>query len=149
MPFCHGNPLWSCFYIVQYHLCSQKMIPASSFLFFNKNVVYSTLLQAFMLICKNVKFEKVCEYIFSRNSCIKVSLRSTRSLFFSTETELGPVVQSIISLTSSLRGQLLSVLQLYNQLNWNFLLEKWEKLLHCKSFSHLVQKLLTFFQQEI
>ena len=47
----------------------------------------------------------------------------------------GPVVQSIISLTSSLRGQLLSVLQLYNQICWNFLLKKWEK-----SFSHFFNK---------
>ena len=30
---------------------------------------------------------------------------------------LGPVVQSIVSLTSSLRGQLLGVLQLYNQIH--------------------------------
>ena len=51
----------------------------------------------------------------------------------------GPVVQSIVSLTSSLRGQLI-VLQLYNQIHWNFLLKKWEKLLHCKSFSHFFDK---------
>ena len=31
--------------------------------------------------------------------------------------DLGPVVQSIVSLTSSLRGQLLSVLQLYDQIH--------------------------------
>ena len=50
---------------------------------------------------------------------------------------LDPVVQSIVNLTSSLRDQLvLSVLQIYNQIHWNFLLKKWEKLLHCKSFSH-------------
>ena len=59
------------------------------------------------------------------------------------KADLGPVVQSIVSLTSSLRGQLvkwLSVLQLYNQIHWNFLLKKWEKLLHCKSFSHFFNK---------
>ena len=36
---------------------------------------------------------------------------------------LGPVVQSIISLTSSLRGQLVKYLQLYNQTQRNFLLK--------------------------
>ena len=38
---------------------------------------------------------------------------------FSRETYVGPVVQSIVSLTSSLRGQLSSYL-LYNQILWNF-----------------------------
>ena len=33
-----------------------------------------------------------------------------------------------------------SVLQLYNQIHWNFLLKKWEKLLHCKSFTHFFNK---------
>ena len=49
-----------------------------------------------------------------------------------------PVVQSIVSLASSLRGQLLIVLRLYNQIQWYFLLKKWEK-----------QRPLTFFRQKI
>ena len=55
---------------------------------------------------------------------------------------LGPVVQSIISLTSSLRGQLVKYFRplLLNTLK--FFVEKWEKLLHCKSFSLFQQKIL-------
>ena len=63
---------------------------------------------------------------------------------FAWDQNQGPVVQSIVSLTSSLRGQLIkcfSVLRLYNQTHWNFLLKKWEKLFQ-------LQKLLTFFQQK-
>ena len=52
----------------------------------------------------------------------------------------GPVVQSIVSLTSSLEVNSLSVLWLCNQTYWIFLLKKWEKLLHCKSFSHFFNK---------
>ena len=55
---------------------------------------------------------------------------------------LGPVVQSVVSLTSSLRIISLTVLadSVYNILK--FFAEKCEKLLHCKSYSH-------FFQQKI
>ena len=55
---------------------------------------------------------------------------------------LGPVVQSIASLTSSLSGPLVKRLPLYNQIHWYFWLKKWEKLLqlHCKSFSHFFNK---------
>ena len=53
---------------------------------------------------------------------------------------LGPVVQSIISLKSSFRGQLLSVLGLHDQIHCYFLLKKCKKLLHCKSFSHFFNK---------
>ena len=52
------------------------------------------------------------------------------------ELNLGPVVQSIVSLTSSLRGQLVECFTTLYQLHWYFLLKKWEKLLHCKNFSH-------------
>ena len=55
---------------------------------------------------------------------------------------LGPVVQSIVNLMGSLRGQLIMCFKLYYPIPWYFLLKKWEKLLHCKSFSH-------FFQQNI
>ena len=48
---------------------------------------------------------------------------------------LGPVVQSILSLTSLLSGQLISVLRLFNQIHWYFLLKKWKKLLHCTIFN--------------
>ena len=54
--------------------------------------------------------------------------------------DLGLVVQNIVSLTSSLRSQLVKCLRLYNQIQWYFLLTKWEKLLHCKSFSHFFNK---------
>ena len=50
----------------------------------------------------------------------------------------GPVVQNIVSATGSLRGQLLSVLPLYNQIQGYFA-EKNERL----------QKLLTFFSTKI
>ena len=48
----------------------------------------------------------------------------------------GPVVQSIGSLTSSLRGQLVKVFMTLWLITQVFFVEKkWEKLLHCKSFS--------------
>ena len=51
---------------------------------------------------------------------------------------LGPVVQSIVSLTNGLRSQLVKcVLWLYYQIHWYFLLKKWEKLLR---FSHFFNK---------
>ena len=58
----------------------------------------------------------------------------------------GPVVQSIVSLTSSLRGHLVKCLPLYNQKRWNFWLKKWEKLLHSKSFSHFFNKNICIFE---
>ena len=53
------------------------------------------------------------------------------------DVDLGPVGQSSVSLTSSLRGQLVKCLWLYmyNQIHRIFFLKKWEKL-------------LTFFQQK-
>ena len=57
----------------------------------------------------------------------------------------GPVVQSIVSLTSSLRGQLvkclLSVLRLYKNTQI-FFVDKMKE-------AFALQKLLTFFQQKI
>ena len=55
-------------------------------------------------------------------------------------TDLGPVVQSIVSLTSSLRVISLTVLadSIYNILI--FFAEKCEQLLHCKSYSHFSAK---------
>ena len=55
-----------------------------------------------------------------------------------TITKQGPVVQSIVSLTSSLRGQLLSVLDL---------ITKYIEIFCWKNEKSL--KLLTFFQQKI
>ena len=52
----------------------------------------------------------------------------------------GPVVQSIVSLTSLLRNQLVKCWFLYNQIHWYFLLKNWEKLLQCKSFKHFFNK---------
>ena len=57
------------------------------------------------------------------------------------KANLGPDVQSIVSLTSSLRGQLLSVLPLYNRIQI-FFVEKIRE-------AFALQKLLTFFQQKI
>ena len=53
---------------------------------------------------------------------------------------LCPVVQSIVSLTSSLRGQLVKCFTTFLPNTMIFLLKKWEKLLHCKSFSHFFKK---------
>ena len=39
---------------------------------------------------------------------------------FNLTKHLGPVVQSIVSLTSSLSGQLVKCLQLYKQIHWYF-----------------------------
>ena len=64
------------------------------------------------------------------------SCRGHRIKSVSHKKDLGPVVQSIVSLTSSLRGQLVKCFRLYNQIHWYFLLQKWEKFLQCKSFSH-------------
>ena len=52
----------------------------------------------------------------------------------------GPVVQSIVSLTSSLRGQLVKCFMTLLPNTLIFLLKKCEKLLHCKSFSHFPTK---------
>ena len=49
---------------------------------------------------------------------------------------LGPVVQSIISLTSLLRSQLVKFLLLYSQILLYLLLKKCEKLLNCSKASH-------------
>ena len=49
--------------------------------------------------------------------------------------QLGPVVQSIVSLTTSLRRQLVKYMPLNYQIHCYFLLEKCENLLHCKGFS--------------
>ena len=53
----------------------------------------------------------------------------------------GPVVQSIVSLTSSLRGQLFKYFTLYNQIHWYFFVEKMRVVF-------ALEKLLTFFQQK-
>ena len=52
----------------------------------------------------------------------------------------GPVVQSIVSLTSSLRGQLVKCFLILYPNTLIFLLKKYEKLLPCKSFSHFFNK---------
>ena len=52
----------------------------------------------------------------------------------------GPVVQSIVSLTSSLSGQLVKCFMTLQPKTLIFCVEKWEKLLHCKSFSHFFNK---------
>ena len=55
---------------------------------------------------------------------------------------LGPVVQSIVSLTSSLGGQLVKCFTTLYPNTLNFFLEKMRE-------AFAVQKLLTFFQQKI
>ena len=72
------------------------------------------------------------------------------SLIFSTKNinlgikfnELGPVVQSIVSLTSSLKGQLLKCFGTLLPNILKFFVEKMRE-------AFAVQKLLTFFQQKI
>ena len=52
----------------------------------------------------------------------------------------GPVVQSIVSLTSLLRGQLVKCFMTLIPNILIFLLKKCEKLLQCKSFLHFFNK---------
>ena len=56
------------------------------------------------------------------------------------ESILGPVVQSIVSLTSSLRGQLVKRFTTLLPNTIIFLSKKREKFLHCNCFSHFFQK---------
>ena len=67
---------------------------------------------------------------------IAVSLFSRVSLY----SFLGPVVQSIVSLTTSLRRQLVKYMWTTYQICYYFLLEKCENLLLCKRFSHFFNK---------
>ena len=69
------------------------------------------------------------------------------SQFYSGETvralkisSLGPVVQSIVSLTTLLRRLLLKLMLTTLSNTLSFLLEKCENLLHCKRFSHFSNK---------
>ena len=57
-------------------------------------------------------------------------------------TGLGPVVQSIVSLTSSLRGQLVKCFRTLSPNTLKFFVEKMRE-------AFALQKLLTFFQQKI
>ena len=56
------------------------------------------------------------------------------------DNDQGLVVQSIVSLTSSLRGQLVKCFTTLWPNTLIFLLKKSEKLLHCKSFTHFFNK---------
>ena len=83
--------------------------------------------------CRNIRFrqlyashviitsDKTPKWVSSLKR-VKVGL--LRASGFSLIHVQGPVVQSIVSLTSSLRGQFLSVLPLYNQTRLYFLLKK-------------------------
>ena len=61
------------------------------------------------------------------------------------EKDQGRFVQSIVSLTTSLRHQLVSICQLNYQIHCYFLLEKCENLLQCKRFSHFFQQKITVY----
>ena len=61
---------------------------------------------------------------------------------FGQSVEQGPVVQSIVSFTSSLRGQLVKCFTTLLPNTLNFFLEKMRE-------AFVMQKLLTFFQQKI
>ena len=56
------------------------------------------------------------------------------------DAEQGPVVQSIVSLTSSLGGQLVKCYMIFKPNTLNFFVEKMREVLHCKSFSHFFNK---------
>ena len=56
------------------------------------------------------------------------------------DIDLGPVVQTMVSVTISLRGQLVKCFTTLLPNIHIFLLRKLEKLLHCKSFSHFFNK---------
>ena len=59
-------------------------------------------------------------------------------------TSRGPVVQSIVSLTTLLRHQHVKYMLTTLSNRLLFLLEKCENLLQCKRFSHFQQKITAF-----
>ena len=87
----------------------------------------------------------VVQNIFSLTKALVKNLLRKDLLGKDLLSHLGLVVQSIVSLTnslsltSSLRGQLLKHFTLYYKINF-FLLKRREKLLHCKSLSHFFSK---------
>ena len=105
-------------------------------------------------ICVNVKFTIWSQFDLTASICWLIHffiVWISHLCLILCWNHLGPVVQTIISLTSSLRVSLLTVLQLFNQIHvhWNFLLKKWEKLLHCKSFSNFFgKKILAYLRFE-
>ena len=76
------------------------------------------------------------QFIIWAPRCVTLTVRQNNNIL----AHQGPVVQSIISLTSSLRGQLVKCFMTLYPNTLIFLLEKWEKLLHGKSFSHFFNK---------
>ena len=70
-----------------------------------------------------------------------LSVVISSALWRNKKTNLGPVVQSIVSLTSLLVVKILTVLLSTVSNSQVFVLKKWEKLLQ-------MQKLLTFFHQK-
>ena len=78
-------------------------------------------------------------------SLMQVSTRVyTRALYYKTiksPITPGPACsKDPLAQRARLEVNSLSVLQLNNQIHWYFLSKKWEKLLHCKSFSHFFDK---------
>ena len=101
-------------------------------------MTYCFMLVQFTYCSKNdLLFHVSAIHIFQQNAVSTVWFyRSANHIqLIIGQNDQGPVVQSIVSLTNSL-----SVLPLYNQIHWNFLSKKWEKLLHCKSFSQFFNK---------
>ena len=69
-------------------------------------------------------------------------LKAKKAYFNGSYNKQGPVVQSIVSLTSSLRGQLVKCFTTLQPNTLKFFVEKMRE-------AFALQKLLTFFQQKI
>ena len=80
---------------------------------------------------------KSSQYVLRNNSLFFLE---SLLLHFGILNFLGPVVQSIVSLTSSLGHQLVKYMPTKLSNTLLFLFEKCENLLHCKIFSHFFNK---------
>ena len=112
-------------YILPIHFCSFRWVRISST---NYKIV-------FLFLQENI----CCVYSFE-SSRWGISNEYTQHVFMEKRKYQGPVVQSIVSLTSSLRVISLTVLgdSIYNILI--FFAEKIWVALHCKSYSHFFSK---------
>ena len=82
---------------------------------------------------EQVKIKPKAEEIISKELAGFIARMST--------TDQGPVVQSIVSLTSLLRGQLVKCFMTLSPNTLIFFVEKMrEAFAHCKSFSHFFNK---------
>ena len=89
---------------------------------------------------KNVSSFCICTFFFSKNTC-ELDIVLTR-----TDSILGPVVQSVVILTSSLVVKILTVLVSTISNSQVFLLKKnVSSFCKCKSYSHFFSKNITIY----